>query len=280
MNIYYENTQGKRISLSQWPLVVQEPERLFSYQWNYDTTGDSDKNGRIKSFFSGITEKPIPIAVFADNEQEFFEALELLHEITVVDILARKKGRLYIDDQQYMSCYIYASEKEEWDWQLDYIDITVTLLTDYPFWITEQKYLLRYIVSPDKLFLDYPYDYPYDYASEHDTHRDTINNTHYSDCHFLAIFYGPCTDPSLVVDAHPYSVTVTLEDGEYLRLDTRDRTITKVTVTGDEINEFNNQRRDVSIFEKITPGMHTVTWNGTFGVDMILYEERSEPKWS
>lgn len=280
MDVRYENSKGQVISFNQWPLALNEPERLFAHSWSHSDIGDSQNREKIKRLYAGIVEKDIDVTIFADNKEQFCAAMNRLHEIIDIDILANTKGRLYIDEQQYLPCYISASNKSEWDWLLNYTEDTLTLLTDYPFWITERKYIFRYIASADKLFLDYPYNYAYDFASEHNAHRDTINNTHYCACHFLAIFYGPCIDPSFVVDGHPYAVMTTLEEGEYLRLDTRDRTITKVTNAGDEINEFNNQRRDVSIFEKITPGLHTVTWNGTYGIDVILYEERSEPKWS
>lgn len=273
MDIYYVNGNGEKLDFMHWPYLIKSHD-LFDHGWSYMTSAQ-----KIIRFYKEINEKTVTLNVSADTEAEYYTALNHFSEVVEKDIIANRAGWLYVGGQ-YLRCNIIASEKTEWTKGVDYLQNSIVIVSRYPFWITEQKYLFRYIVSPDKLFLDYPYDYPYDYTSEHDTHSDVINNTHYGACHFLAIFYGPCTDPSLVIDTHPYSVMVTLEEGEYLRLDTRDRTITKVTVTGDEINEFNNQRRDVSIFEKIVPGMHTVTWNGTFGVDMILYEERSEPKWS
>lgn len=273
MEIYYVNGNGEKLDFMKWPYLIQEHD-LFNHGWSYGVNAQ-----KIVRFYKDLGEKTVTLCVSADTKEAYYEALNHFSEVVEKDVIANRAGCLYVGDQ-YIKCNIIASEKTEWTKGVDYLKNSIAIVLRYPFWITEQKYLFRYIVTPDKLFLDYPFDYPYDFASEHDMHKDVINNTHYSNCHFQAIFFGPCTDPSLVVDSHPYSVMVTLEEGEYLRLDTRDRTITKVTNTGHEINEFNNQRRDVSIFEKITPGMHTVTWNGTFSVDMILYEERSEPKWS
>lgn len=273
MEIYYINGNGEKLDFMEWPYLIQGHD-LFNHGWSYATSAQ-----KVVRFYKDITEKSITLNISAATQESYYAALNHFSEVVEKDVVNNRAGYLYVGDQ-YLRCNMAASEKTEWTKGVDYLKNSVAIVPRYPFWICEQKYLFRYIVSPDKIFLDYPLDYPYDYASEHDTHKDVINNTHYCACHFQAIFYGPCIDPAFVVDSHPYAVMTTLEEGEYLRLDTRDRTITKVTNTGDEVNEFNNQRRDVSIFEKISPGLHTVTWNGTYGIDVVLYEERSEPKWS
>ena len=40
------------------------------------------------------------------------------------------------------------------------------------------------------------------------------------------------------------------------------------------------RNKDSYIFEKIQPGTNYVIIDGDFGVDIILMEERSEPKWT
>lgn len=273
MDIYYKNGDGEILDFQSWPYLIATHD-LFCHGWSYSVTAQ-----RIKRIYKDVTEKTLTLNISAETQEDYCSALNHFVEVTEKDVVLNRPGCLYVGGQ-YLQCNIIASEKADWNKGVEYLKNTLAVVTRYPFWITERKYIFRYIASADKVFLDYPYNYAYDFASEHNTHKDTINNTHYCACHFQAIFYGPCIDPAFVVDGHLYAVMTTLEAGEYLRLDTRDRTITKVTNTGDEINEFNNQRRDVSIFEKITPGLHTVTWNGTYGIDVILYEERSEPKWN
>ena len=51
-------------------------------------------------------------------------------------------------------------------------------------------------------------------------------------------------------------------------------------IDGTITNVFNLRSRDSYIFDKIAPGMSSVTWDGNFGVDITLLEERSEPKWT
>ena len=75
-------------------------------------------------------------------------------------------------------------------------------------------------------------------------------------------------------------VYTTLEAGQYLLIDSRDKTVKRVLNDGSVLNEFDNRRRGTkSIFEPITPGMNEVTWNNAFGFDLTLFIERSEPEW-
>ena len=73
---------------------------------------------------------------------------------------------------------------------------------------------------------------------------------------------------------------ITLEAGQHLFIDSRDKTVKRVFSDGAVLNEFDNRRRGrKSVFEPIAPGMNAVTWNNAFGFDLTLFIERSEPKW-
>ena len=71
-----------------------------------------------------------------------------------------------------------------------------------------------------------------------------------------------------------------MEEGEYLTIDSTTKKIFLTKNDGTIINQFNNRNRDSYIFEKIPAGSNVVTWNGDFAFDVILLEERSEPKWT
>ena len=64
---------------------------------------------------------------------------------------------------------------------------------------------------------------------------------------------------------------------------TIESTAKKIFVTrndGSVVNHFNDRNKQSYVFEKIPAGMNDVTWDGDFGFDIILMEERSEPKWT
>ena len=43
---------------------------------------------------------------------------------------------------------------------------------------------------------------------------------------------------------------------------------------------FNSKNNESSIWEKIPAGLSIVSWNGAFGFDIILFNERGAPRWT
>lgn len=77
----------------------------------------------------------------------------------------------------------------------------------------------------------------------------------------------------------------TLYEGEYAVIDSstryaKDRKIVKVRNDGTEENLFNSKNNASSIWEKIPAGLSIVSWNGAFGFDIILFNERGTPRWT
>ena len=93
--------------------------------------------------------------------------------------------------------------------------------------------------------------------------------------------YGPCTNPRITIGGNIYEVKTKLDTGEYLLIDSRAGTIYRVRVNGIKVNEFDSRNTEEgSVFKKIQPGYNLISWDGTFGFDLLLYVERSEPEWT
>lgn len=90
--------------------------------------------------------------------------------------------------------------------------------------------------------------------------------------------YGPCTDPCVTINGHPYQIITTLESGEYLEVDSKAQTIIKYMENGTTSNLYNSRLFEYSVFKKIPCGESIINWNGTFGFELIVYMERSELK--
>lgn len=122
-------------------------------------------------------------------------------------------GRLYFG-RYYLRCYIVASAKSEWECDSGIVDNTLTLATDYPFWIQEAS--KQFFPQPDIVIesgFEYQYDYEYEYAS------DTVGTVswptdHFASSEFLLIIYGPCSDPRLLINGYPYQEYDVLENNE------------------------------------------------------------------
>ena len=78
-----------------------------------------------------------------------------------------------------------------------------------------------------------------------------------------------------------YQVFTKLEIGEYLAVDSYDKTIIKTKVNGEEINEFGKRDRQHYIFDKmpVNGGNSIIIFEPNSIVSITAYVERSEPKW-
>lgn len=151
----------------------------------------------------------------------------------------------------------------------------------YPFWITEQtrSFLPDDGSHPDGAFLDYPHPYPYDFTSPV-TGVQHWHIQHYRDSNFRLIIYGTAVNPSIQIDTYRYAIEDKLASGEYIVIDSREKTVIKYRVDGVEENIFWKQNVYESVFKPIPSGDIMITWDGSFGFDITLFSERSVPPYA
>ena len=284
MRIYYENNAGEILDLMKWPYKIRESEFL-KHEWSYTGTENSGKKngGTIKNIRKKIEKSNLIVDVFAMSKKEYTAALERFLEVTEKDVMDEKPGKLYVDEYYY-PCFVYASEKKGWERMTTYLQNELKIVSPYPFWCHEvEKSFLKSNVGTGHLEktgnLSYPYRYPYRYPMSQDA--AFVINDHYAACDFKMIIYGPCTNPSILINGHLYEVTTTLYTGEYILIDSRDNTVVRYLNDGRTENLYNWRNKASSLFEKIPSGQCSVLWNtDAFGFDIILFQERSEPKWN
>lgn len=279
MKIYYESSSGKIIDLKGKTYRLQTGS-FFDYEWNYESTTYTNRNGgSIDKFTRGITKEDIKIAVTARSKELYYEALNELFETIEADVRKLKPGKLYVGDY-YLSCYMYKTKKENWEHGAQFLDNTLYVVAEYPFWCREKKFSFfpQNTGRDDSEFLDYPFDYPYDYAC--DLTVSYMDNDNYADSDFLMVIYGPCVSPGVTIGGHLYNVDTILYDGELLTIDSRKNTAIRTRYNGITVNEFNARNKDYNLFKKIPNENNVVNWNTSFGFDVTLFQERSEPKWT
>ena len=272
MNVYYVSAQGERLNLTEWPYMIND-SALRDYTWACEM-----KNGRISRLIKATSEYQIKLAITADSRKEYVEAAERLIEVVESDIARNVPGKLYFGNE-YMTGFFYNSFKSDWNKGIDFMFNTLTFVTDAPFWIREQRYSFdQKSASFAGAFLNYPHDYSYDYSTSGS--KKEIVNDHYGACDFEMNIFGPCVNPAITIGGHLYEVVTTVGEDEYLRIRSREGSVVKISKTGEQTNEFNSRNTDYSLFEKIQPGRSDVTWDGSFGFDITLFIERSEPEWT
>lgn len=270
MIIKYVNSENKEIVLNKKPYKVLLSD-LTDYEWEF-----VENNSRIICFTKDIVEKELNIDIISNSKAITQEYGNRLNECFEQDICSNIPGKIYIDDF-YMMCFVKSCQKikrgsgviQSYEYKI---------VTDYPFWIKEHPY---YFKTSDVTSVNnkrYANKYAYRYANG--LNNTYLINEHYAECNFRLNIYGPCVKPSVYIGGYEYHVDTVLEAGEYLEIDSAAETVTKILNSGIKVNAFHYRSFENSVFRPIQVGRREVFWDGKFDFDLILFEERSEPKWS
>lgn len=276
MNVSYVNNRGEETVLSQWPIMIQEPETLFSNEWSYETPNIGNK---IVSFNKKMQTKEATVSIFADEEKQYSSIVDNMLSIMERDIYEVSPGKLFVNGC-YLSCYVIKRDYEEYEEGFGTTDLKFKVIAEDGSWIEESTTsfgkITNQIYSNDGF--DYPYDYKFDYVNS--LANQILENPSYAPADFEMIIYGSCSNPTVSIGNNTYVVNDSLITGEYLRINSSKRTIIKKKNNGEEVNGFYLRGRDEWIFEKVPAGNNAVAWSGGFGFDITLFAERSEPKWT
>lgn len=275
-NIFYENSEGIKLNLLRSPYRLQTAD-FFNYSWEYSSITGQMNGGKITKFKQGIKSKQATLGIMGRNEEEYYAAVDGFYETVERDVINLTPGKLWIGDY-YLECYIFSSQKESWEDGIEVLDNTINIVTEYPFWISKNIYTFHSYGTSSSNNKRYVSRYPYRYANG--MNNTYIINPHFTDSNFTLIVYGPVVNPKVSIGGQSYLVNIVLEAGEYLEIDSRAGTVVKVTINGERVDAFHNREKKRTFFKKIQTGRQNVVWTGKFDFDLILYEERSEPKWS
>lgn len=307
--VKFINHQGESLESMKDGIYVNYSD-LRDYIWEYTT-----QSNRIIDFQKGVVEKTIPLVILCDSEEQGIEIRNRLFELGEKDVLKKKPGRILIGDY-YLTGYIIGSKKSNYLINERYMELELTFATAINMWRRETTYqflpenidsnpgsqtpvITGNVFTGDDIenhaalrefefdFLRrntrkirYPqFDLPFDFIKIYG--KRTINNTEaFSESDFVLTVYGFVETPYILIAGHPYVIDATIYEGERVIIDSAAGTIKKIGRLGEETNLYNSRGKEYSVFQKIPPGIQTVSWSGGFGFDLLLYDDRSEPKWS
>lgn len=254
--------------------IFVDMNELHDYEWTVTKRGN-----KIAALDYSISKRKLPVIIICDTEENGVAARNRLMEVVEKDVLAMQPGQIILGDY-YFRCFVTKSQKSNYLTSKRYMTLTLTLTSDVPFWIREETFVFRKLAEDTSggQNLDYSHDYPHDYFSGLGS-KDLIN-TVFVGTNFRMIIYGACSNPAVYVGGHLYQVNCEVGENEYLTIDSVKKEIFLTANDGTVINVFNKRNRSSYIFEKIPSGQNAVMWEGKFGIDIILLEERSEPKWT
>lgn len=270
----YENHLGRRLVGREVGIFLNANE-LRDYSWNYDVV-----NNRIARFFRSVTSRKLPLMICCSSKEEANDIRNDLLELAETDIDAMLPGKIYTGEY-YTTGYITASKKSDYRMHGRYCLIELTLTSVNPAWSREKTHVFggsQDTVQTNRSGVDYPFDYKYDFSVTTTTRQLVCEGIKPNN--FKLRIYGEATNPSVMIGGHIYAVNGMVKAGESLVIDSLNKTITLTTASGTKLNWFNNRSRESYIFQPIPAGLNNVMYNGSFKFDLIIIEERSEPKWT
>lgn len=102
------------------------------------------------------------------------------------------------------------------------------------------------------------------------------------------VVYGPAVNPYVVVGGNTYKVTCSVPDGGYLTVDpVSEPKRVYLTDAGGTVTDHyadaelgDGEGSGEYVFERLPHGFHAVSWAGSFGFDLVLYEESGWLPWT
>lgn len=285
MNFYYENSNGRKIDLNKPPFLGVKSNNLFEFKWDYVTQGQAVQ--RIVKFEKYMKEKKFQVLLSGLDDHDYLGNLELFLQLTDVDINNLKMGKLWVDDY-YLEGYIFASSKPKRYLNTTKTLIECSLICEKGNWQSEELY--RFIPGVEDsdqhddytgYGITYPYDYNYDYSAPFVSNM--IVNESYLDTDFEITIYGPVADKDhnyITIGDNLYQIKKTLGLNDYMKINSKLKTATIYKNDNTEENVFAYRNKSANLFEKIKGGRNVVLKPDSLAADVLLFYERSEPKFT
>lgn len=274
VDLRYVASSGRSYNLRSDTLKTRSGANFHEWSWGVNAVS-LQYGTRVSAFTRPAAVYEATLSLIGTSKEKI-ALLEALHDDFELDVRNLTPGRLIWNDY-YIECYAKESSTKPDDSNM-IVDNTVTFYCPYPFWIKEEtKSFYPQADASEEAFLDFPYDFPHDYFPGRFGFATWQTGFPFKS-DFMMVIYGPATNPRIVINDHVYQIFDVLGETEHIVIDSKYATVEKITSSGQKVNAFDLRNKEESVFEQLPAGTLTISWPGTFGFDLTLYEERSEPR--
>lgn len=275
-NIKYKGAKGE-VDFTKSPLSYQTND-FSDYKREFTSTNRKLGFGTtIDKFQRYGKEYNFTINITGKTRELMYREINRMIDIFEHDVMNENLARLYVNGV-YVSGYIVGAKDMNWTLAGNGISSELTFFAVDPFWIQEKNYAYSTVgnISEEEGFI-LPMGFPMSFTSLQSELQ--VQNTIGKDNLSKIIFYGPVVNPVIEVGGQTYAVSGELLANERYEIDQRNKTVTKITASGDYFDAFNDRQKSPSVFNPIKNGVHTVVYDKTFSVEIIVYESLVEPQW-
>ena len=104
---------------------------LHDYEWTVTKRGN-----RIASLQRSVSNRKLPITIICDTEEKGILARNKMLEVMEKDVLSMQHGQIILGDY-YFRCFVTKSQKKDYLTTKRMMKATLTLSTDFPYWVKE-----------------------------------------------------------------------------------------------------------------------------------------------
>ena len=213
--------------------------------------------------------------IFTGSERKRQALINALHDDFEADVRKRQTGRIIWGDY-YIDCYINESNTGPTEYPTQTLN-KIQIYAPYPFWVQDYNIELLPSEETESEFLDFPINFPFDFTAP-TIGEMTIKSDFPFASEFEMVIFGPAVNPRVTINWYSYVLYTTIPDGAYVVIDSRKKTVMQFNTDGTQSNIFNLRNKTDSIFQKIPGGNLRISWDATFGVNITIHRERSEPR--
>lgn len=272
--IKYEGSKGQQ-ALDGMSVILSNSD-IMRYSWGYDMSPLLTGKGSVLTrFYKEIEQFRLETCVWGNDKEELHRKIDNLVALSETDVISKVPGKLHINDE-YLVCYITSFEVTELSYVACKVNMVIT--APQPFWI-EEVHRSYFLGDSDTAISGRRYPRKYLDKYIQDGSGNTLINDGYSSSSIKLTIYGPVEKPIITIAGHPYIYDDKIETGERVEIDQVKRTVTKFYANGAKENAFHKRGKEYSVFKPIDSGNNLIISSGGYGFDIVLYKERSIPKW-
>lgn len=243
--------------------------------WEYKVQGTKLQYGTRVADFSKDAAVYDTELILTGSELKRRAIINALHDDFESDIRKKKTGRIIWGDY-YIDCFINFSDTQPTEYLTQTLN-KIQIYAPYPFWVQDFKVELFPAEETQSTFLDFPFDFMFDFTAPV-IGEAMVKSDFPFDSEFEMVIFGPAVNPRVTINGYSYVLYATIPQGAYVVIDSRNHTVMQFNTDGTKSNIFNLRNKTDSIFKKIPGGNLNISWDASFGVNITVYRERSEPR--